>query len=116
MKILRIASTSLAVLALGTSLALAQQPPRQEEHRDEQHQPPQQREQRPVEPQRNEHPEWRKGSRMRQDDWQRGERVDYREHHLRAPPRGYEWREVDGRFILGAIATGVIADIILNAR
>jgi Ni/Co efflux regulator RcnB len=53
---------------------------------------------------------------MRQEDWQRGDRVDYRAHHLRAPRRGYEWREVDGRFILGAIATGVIADIILNAR
>ena len=40
--------------------------------------------------------------------------MDYRERHLRAPPRGYEWREVNGSLILGAIATGVIADIILN--
>jgi Ni/Co efflux regulator RcnB len=100
----RLASATLAVLALGTSLALAQ--PRPEERHDEQHQ----------DQRRDPHPEWRKGGHMRQEDWRRGDRVDYREHHLRPPPRGYEWREVDGRFILGAIATGVIADIILNAR
>ena len=62
------------------------------------------------------HRDYRRGDRMPRNDWDRGARVDYREHHLRPPPRGYEWRQVDGRFILGAIATGVIADIILNAR
>jgi Ni/Co efflux regulator RcnB len=58
------------------------------------------------------HQEWRKGARMRDEDWKRGERVDYHEHHLRAPPHGYEWREVDGNYVLAAVATGVIASIV----
>ncbi len=62
------------------------------------------------------HSDWRKGGRIGHDDWNRGAQVDYRSHHLRQPPRGYEWRQVDGRYILAAVATGVIADIILNAR
>jgi Ni/Co efflux regulator RcnB len=56
----------------------------------------------------NPHPEWHKGARMGQDDWGRGQQVDYRSHHLRHPPRGYEWREVDGNYVLGAVATGLI--------
>ena len=59
-----------------------------------------------------EHREWRKGYHMRHEDWDRGERVDYRHYHLRRPPRGYEWREVDGNYVLAAVATGVIATII----
>src|SRR3954468_14109614 len=59
-----------------------------------------------------EHREWRRGYHMRHEDWDRGERVDYRHYHLRRPPRGYEWREVDGNYVLGAVATGVIATII----
>jgi Ni/Co efflux regulator RcnB len=53
---------------------------------------------------------------MDRDSWNRASRVDYRRNHLRPPPRGYEWRQVNGSFVLGAIATGVIADIVLNAR
>lgn len=60
------------------------------------------------------HDEWRKGAQMRQEDWSRGQRVDYRAHHLRKPPRGHEWREVDGNYVLAAVATGVIASIIAN--
>lgn len=59
---------------------------------------------------------WRRGRRMDRDAWRYAARVDWRRHHLRAPPRGYEWREVDGRYVLAAVATGLIADIILNAR
>jgi Ni/Co efflux regulator RcnB len=58
------------------------------------------------------HEEWKKGAKMRQEDWGRGEHVDYKEHHLRAPPRGYEWRSVDGNYVLAAVATGVIASVI----
>lgn len=58
------------------------------------------------------HDEWRKGARMRDEDWKRGQRVDYHERHLRAPPRGYEWREVDGNYVLAAVATGVIASVV----
>src|SRR5262245_22240170 len=58
------------------------------------------------------HEEWKKGVRMREEDWHRGEHVDYKAHHLRAPPRGYEWRSVDGNYVLAAVATGVIASVI----
>jgi Ni/Co efflux regulator RcnB len=60
------------------------------------------------------HPEWRQGARIAPKDWGRGQSVDYRAHHLRAPPRGYEWREVDGNYVLAAAATGIIASVILN--
>ena len=58
------------------------------------------------------HTEWKKGARMNHDDWNRGEKVDYQHNHLSAPPRGYEWREVDGNYVMAAIATGVIASVV----
>ena len=61
------------------------------------------------------HDDWRRGARMRDEDWRRGEHIDYREYHLRAPPRGYEWRRVDGNYVLAAVATGVIASVIVAA-
>jgi Ni/Co efflux regulator RcnB len=59
------------------------------------------------------HQEWKKGAHMRQEDWSRGEKVDYRRYHLRNPPSGYEWREVDGNYVLAAVATGVIASVVV---
>jgi Ni/Co efflux regulator RcnB len=58
---------------------------------------------------------WRRGGHVASGDWDRGERVDYRQHHLRRPGRGYEWRRVDNHYVLAAVATGVIASIILNS-
>ena len=58
------------------------------------------------------HDEWKKGARMRDEDWRRGEHIDYKERHLRAPPHGYEWRQVDGNYVLAAVATGVIASVV----
>lgn len=58
------------------------------------------------------HNEWRKGYHMRPNDWNRGERIDYRRYHLSPPPPGYEWREVDGNYVMAAVATGVIASVI----
>jgi Ni/Co efflux regulator RcnB len=60
------------------------------------------------------HNEWRRGYRMSRNDWGRGQRIDYRAYRLHAPPRGYEWREVDGNYVMAAIATGLIASIIAN--
>ena len=60
--------------------------------------------------------DWRRGGHIGGDDWRRARAVDYRRHHLRHPPRGYEWREVDGRYVMVAVASGLIADIILNGR
>ena len=59
------------------------------------------------------HDEWKKGARINRDDWNRGAAIDYRRYHLNAPPRGYEWREVDGNYVLAAVATGVIASAIV---
>jgi Ni/Co efflux regulator RcnB len=59
------------------------------------------------------HNEWKKGYHMRSEDWNRGERVDdYATYHLRTPPRGYEWREVDGNYVMAAVATGIVASVI----
>ncbi len=59
------------------------------------------------------HNEWHKGAKINNGDWGRGEQVDYRSHHLSAPPRGYEWRQVDGNYVMAAVATGVIASVIV---
>jgi Ni/Co efflux regulator RcnB len=59
-------------------------------------------------------------------DWYRGSRLpreynsrhyvvdDWRGHHLSAPPSGYHWVQAGGDYVLAAIATGVIAAILLN--
>lgn len=61
-------------------------------------------------------------------NWHRGDRLperyrgreyvvnDWRSHHLRPPPRGYHWVQSNGDYVLAAIATGVIADMIINSR
>jgi len=60
------------------------------------------------------HDEWRKGYHLRHEDWDRGRRVDdWRAHQLRRPPRGYEWRQLDGNYVLGSINTGVISMTIM---
>jgi len=61
------------------------------------------------------HTEWKKGAKIHDEDWKRGDAVDYKQNHLRAPPHGYEWRLVDGNYVLAAVATGVIASVIVAA-
>ncbi len=40
---------------------------------------------------------------------------DWRGHHLRRPPRGYHWvQNDDGDFILVAITSGIILDLMLG--
>jgi Ni/Co efflux regulator RcnB len=39
---------------------------------------------------------------------------NYREHHLRPPPRGYHWVQTGSDYVLAAVATGLIADLIIN--
>lgn len=56
-----------------------------------------------------EHKDWKKGYHMSHDDWARGEAVDYKTYHLKAPPKGYEWRLIDGNYVLGAVDTGVVS-------
>ncbi len=57
--------------------------------------------------------------------WNRGERLDprwrgnayyvndWRGRGLRPPPRGYRWQRVNDQYVLAAVATGVIASVIL---
>jgi Ni/Co efflux regulator RcnB len=59
------------------------------------------------------HNEWKKGARINHDDWARGEQVDYKHYHLHAPPSGYEWRQVDGNYVLAAAATGLISSVVI---
>jgi Ni/Co efflux regulator RcnB len=39
---------------------------------------------------------------------------DWRNHHLSAPPRGYHWVQTGGDYVLVAIATGIILQLMLN--
>jgi Ni/Co efflux regulator RcnB len=39
---------------------------------------------------------------------------NYRHHHLSPPPRGHQWVQVGADYVLIAIATGLIAHIILS--
>ncbi len=39
---------------------------------------------------------------------------DWRSHRLSAPPRGYHWVQTGGDYVLVAIATGIIMQLLLN--
>lgn len=59
------------------------------------------------------HDDWRKGHHIRHEDWDRGQRIDdWQARHLRRPPRGYEWRDVDGQYVM-ANRSGVIFQVVL---
>jgi Ni/Co efflux regulator RcnB len=63
------------------------------------------------------HHNWHRGDRI-PDQYRHGGYVvnDWRGHHLHAPPRGYHWVNVDGDYVLVAVATGIIAELALNSR
>jgi Ni/Co efflux regulator RcnB len=62
-------------------------------------------------------PEWRRGGRMPSEYRHRQYVVsDWRAHQLAPPPRGYQWVQVGGDYVLAAIATGIIAQLTLNSR
>jgi Ni/Co efflux regulator RcnB len=56
---------------------------------------------------------YRSGEHLGYNDWNGAKPVDYREHHLRQPPHGYEWRESNGQFILGGLAGGLVASAVV---
>jgi len=39
---------------------------------------------------------------------------NWREHRLSAPPRGYQWVQTGGDYVLAAIGTGIILQLLLN--
>ena len=77
---------------------------------------------------------WRANDDQRRDqrgagpnhDFQRGQRLpaeyrhrqyvvdDWRGHRLSAPPRGYHWVQTGGDYVLVAIATGIIMQLLLS--
>ena len=61
-------------------------------------------------------PRWARGGRYYDDGYGPTYVIrDYRGYGLRPPPRGYYWRRSDaGDFLLVAVATGIITDLILN--
>jgi Ni/Co efflux regulator RcnB len=59
--------------------------------------------------------EFRRGDRLPPEYRNRNYVVDdWRNHRLSAPPRGYHWVQVGGDYVLVAIATGVILQLLLN--
>ena len=70
----------------------------------------------------------RPGGPVPHNDWHKGERLpaeyrdhnyvvdDWHEHGLHAPPRGYQWVGVNGDYVLAAVATGVIASVLLSGH
>jgi Ni/Co efflux regulator RcnB len=59
--------------------------------------------------------EMRRGAYLPQE--YRGSRYvinDWRGRHLSAPPRGYHWVQANNDYVLAAIATGIIAQVLLN--
>jgi Ni/Co efflux regulator RcnB len=90
-----------AAMALALTAALAQGAMAQPDRHDDHHGAPA-------------HHDWHKGGRIAKEDWSRGQPVDYRSHHLAKPRRGYEWRQVDGNYVLAAAATGLIAGLALS--
>jgi Ni/Co efflux regulator RcnB len=57
---------------------------------------------------------WDRGQQIGYNDWSGASPVNYRQHHLRRPPHGYAWRQTNGQYVLAAVATGVIASVILS--
>jgi Ni/Co efflux regulator RcnB len=57
----------------------------------------------------------RRGARLPSSYHHRQYVVDnWRAHRLSAPPRGYHWVQAGDDYVLAAIATGIIAQIMLN--
>lgn len=100
--ILRTLAVSTLALSLTGGVALAQ------EHHDDQARHDQEQHSQYVR-----HNDWRKGHRMSHEDWDRGQRIDdWQARHLRRPPRGDEWREIDGQYVL-ANPNGVIFQVVV---
>ena len=59
-------------------------------------------------------PEFHRGGHIPYEYRSRVYEVDYREHHLRRPPPGQRWVQVGADYVLVAIATGVIVNILLS--
>jgi Ni/Co efflux regulator RcnB len=58
---------------------------------------------------------YHKGDRLSAEDHNKKYEVaDWRSRNMREPPTGYHWVRSGDDFVLAAVATGVIADILLH--
>ena len=60
--------------------------------------------------------------------WSRGDKLppqyrtnqyvvsDWKNNNLRKPPRGYHWVRANNQYVLAALASGVISDVIMDTR
>jgi Ni/Co efflux regulator RcnB len=97
---------TVAVGALALSFSgvpvIAQEHPDAQEHHDQDHHDQYVR-----------HDDWKKGEHLRHEDWDRGTRVeDWQARHLHRPQKGYEWREIDGQYVM-ANPDGVIFEVVV---
>jgi Ni/Co efflux regulator RcnB len=61
------------------------------------------------------HRRWARGNRLPASYYSRDRYVDHRRYNLRAPPRGYRWVKTDdNQYIMVAIASGLIAQVLLR--
>lgn len=115
----RVLSAALALSLLGGTAAMAQP---HGDHRDDNNGRYDQRHDQHYNQGADRHDDRHDNSRAHR--WTRGERlpsnyyssrshyVDYRRHHLRQPPRGYQWVQVDNNYVMVALASGLISQII----
>jgi len=105
--ILRNLAVTTLALSLTSGVAFAQ------EHHDDQARHDQEHHDQEHHDQYVRHDDWRRGRHMRHEDWDRGQRIDdWQARHLRRPPRGYEWRDIDGQYVL-ANPDGVIFQVVV---
>ncbi|MDL2400584.1 RcnB family protein [Rhizobium mayense] len=55
--------------------------------------------------------QWVKGRHLSAADRHRAKTVDYRHHHLKAPPHGYHWVRIGNNFLLVGITSGLISKV-----
>lgn len=106
----RILLATVAFSLLATPMAFAQQPmPYKQQHQVHK----QQQVHKPMAPayRKAERHHWSKG-RPLPAQYRRHVVNDYRHYHLRKPPRGYHWVQVDNEFLLIGITSGIISSII----
>ena len=102
----RLLTSAIALSLLASAGAAAAQPHHDDrnDHRYEQHR---------DDHNNNRGHRWARGQRLDRTYYSdRSHYVDYRAHHLRAPPRGYQWVRADNDYALVALTTGLIASIV----
>jgi Ni/Co efflux regulator RcnB len=63
-------------------------------------------------------PHWSRGDRLPTEYRNNNQYVvsDWKNNHLRKPPRGYHWVQANDQYVLAAVASGIIADIIMASN